>query len=71
MASKNDFETFLAPFWVHFGIILEASGRHFGDFLGTVFKVYFFIDFCVSGEYPAGPGNPQGGIIGRVYLGKI
>ncbi len=71
MASESDFETFLAQFWFHFGVILEASGRLFGDFLGTFFKVCFLIDFCLAKEHRELQGTSQGGIIGRVYLGKI
>ena len=32
MASESDFDTFLAPFGLDFGVILEASGRYFDDF---------------------------------------
>ena len=60
MASKSDFDTFLAPFWVAFVIILEVSGRHFGDFLGIFFKVEFFIHFGAPQLLRHGPGEPQG-----------
>ena len=48
MASKSDFDTFLAPFWVDFGLILEASGNILVTFWVSFFKVCFLMDFCVS-----------------------
>ena len=60
MASKSDFDTFLAQFWMDFGVILEASGRHVGDFLVLFFKASFLTDFCVSGGYRVSLGSPQG-----------
>ena len=63
MASKSDFETFLAQFWVDFGIISETSGRHFGDFLGTFFQGLFSDGFlCLQVIAPQAWGVP-----GEVY----
>ena len=49
MASKRDFDTFLAPFLVDFGLILEASGNILVTFWVSFFRVCFLMDFCVSG----------------------
>ena len=60
MASKSDFDTFLAPFWMDFGLILEASGNILVTFWVSVFKVCFLMDFSVSGGYRAVPGGSPG-----------
>ena len=61
MASKSDFDTFLAQFWVAFGGILEAYGRHSSDFLGTFFQGLFFDGFLclrpISGRLKESPGR--------------
>ena len=73
MASKSDFDTFLAPFWVAFGGILEDYGRHSGDFLGTFFQGLFFDGFlclrAVSRRLRESPG--EGPLFGGVnpFLG--
>ena len=66
MASKSDFDIFLAPFWKDFGLILEASGNILVTFWVSVFKVCFLMDFCVSDLLRPGLRESQGGIIGRV-----
>ena len=48
MASKSYFDTFLSPFLMDFGLILEASGDILVTFWVTFFKVCFLMDFCVS-----------------------
>ena len=60
MASKSDFDTFLAPFWEDFGIILEASGNILVTFWVSFFKVCFLMDFCVSEGYRRAPGGSPG-----------
>ena len=64
MASESDFETFLAPFWVHFGVIWEASGRlfgHFGKFFPRfIFRVGFQGFKADRRVYFLGPGAHQG-----------
>ena len=60
MASKSDFDTFLVQFWVAFGVILEASGNILVTFWVSFFKVFFLMDFWVSGRYLRAPGGSPG-----------
>ena len=63
MASKSDFVTFLAPFLVDFGFILEASGNILVTFWVSFFKVCFLMNFRVSDGYRAVPwGVPREGL---------
>ena len=63
MASKSDFETFLAPFLVDFGVILEASGYHVADFLGVFFQGLFFDGFlCLRRISMSSRGVPREGL---------
>ena len=62
MASKSDFDTFLAPFWVAFGVILKASGRQFGTFWLPFFKVDFLMDFVSPGHIEPCQGVPGEGL---------
>lgn len=56
----------MAEFWLAFGGILEAYGRHSGGFLGAFFKVRFLMDFRFPDLRLDSSGSPQGGIIERV-----
>ena len=63
MASKSDFDTFLAPFWVDFGIIWEVSGQYVGDFLGVFFQGLFFDGFlCLRVISVSSRGVPREGL---------
>ena len=59
MASKRDFDIFLAPFWMNFGFILEASGNILVTFWVSFFKACFLMDSGAPQLLWPGSGESQ------------
>ena len=60
MASKRDFETFLAPFWVNFGSFWRPLFDILATFWAPFFKVSFLIYYCATELQRPGLGDPLG-----------